>query len=326
MLYFMGYNDSTGNWTGNFTEAVKNGLQRRQVEFQELPPFDWQSTNPPINYYLSIDSCPDDVWFIGWAQSPIIELIHDKPGMKIGMVVGLTAMPFEPAVLWEAEHGLQEAKRLSLYDKIFANSHWCSECICNAYPHLADRVAVTGFPIDYSVYAGFRDVPKDPKLVVFNQRFALEKLHIIELQVAQRLVRAGWTVQHLSGITEPVLAGMSRSMRPLLEVAGRIGLEFKYNATKEQYHDNLARASVVITTSIADMLPSSLIEAIYMGARPVAPNSQCFPEFVHKDNLYPPYDIDEIVTAVNEGPAREHPIHRYDKDVVIRRFLDEMEK
>ncbi len=324
MLFFMGYNDSSGNWTGNFTRAVTDALNKRRVPFHELPSFDWLTTNAPIRRYLQIRSKSTDTWFIGWAQSPIIELIKDKPGRKVGLVVGLTAMPFEPAVLWEAEDRLNEGRRLALYDKILACSHWCKRCICEAYPHLADRVAVTGFPIDYSIYERFRDTPKDPDLVIFNQRFALEKLHAIEIMVAARLVQKGWRVQHLSGISADELAGMATSIGPLLNAAGRIGLDFQYNCTKEEYHSRLARGSIVVTTSIADMLPSSLIEAIYLGALPVAPDSMCFPEFVHTDNLYTPYDIEQILALVSERPVREHPIDQYDKDVVVENFLQEM--
>ena len=325
MLYFMGYTDSSGNWTGNFTRAIREGLQKRDVKFKELPPFDWQATAAPIGRYLEIRSEPDDTWFIGWAQSPIIELIKDKPGKKIGLVVGLTAMPFEPAVLVGAEDGLREGQRLALYDQIFANSEWCRECICTAYPHLADRVSVTGFPIDYSIYDRFLDVPKDPNLVVFNQRFALEKLHMIEILVAEKLVDLGWRVQHLSGISPKELVERSRSNGPLLNAARRVGLEFKYNRTKEQYHESLARASVAVTTSLADMLPSSLIEAIYLGAVPVAPDSMCFPEFIHRDNLYSAYDLGQVVELVTEKPVRQHTIAAYDKNVVVDRFIDEMQ-
>ncbi|MFO8059733.1 MAG: hypothetical protein R6U70_03635 [Bacillota bacterium] len=324
MLYFVGCTESTGNWTGNFTRAVTKGLRKRQVQFRELPSLDWLATDVSVRKYRQIRSRSGDTWFIGWAQSPLIELIRDKPGAKVGLVVGLTAMPFEPAVLLESEAGLREAERLDLYDILFVNSEWCRDCLCAAYPHLTDRVRVTGFPIDYSIYDRFRDLPKDPDLVVFNQRFALEKLHIVEIMVAERLVEMGWKVRHLSGISAEELASMSRSMRPLLDAAGRVGLEFTYNPTKEEYHQHLARASVVVTTSIADMLPSSLIEAVNLGAVPVAPDSMCFPEFIHPDNLYVPYDVDQIVNFVMESPVREHPIDRYDSDVVVETFLREM--
>jgi glycosyltransferase involved in cell wall biosynthesis len=324
MLYFMGYTSSSGNWTGNFTQAVREGLKSRSIPFQELAPYDWYATNVPINEYMEIESNDDDVWFIGWAQSPLIELIKHKKGRKFGLVVGLTAMPFEPAVLWEAAGDLRERERLGIYDRIFANSEWCKECICTAYPELADRVAVTGFPIDFDIYKPYLSVPKEENLIVFNQRFTIEKLHVIELEVARRLVKRGYRVQHLSGVSQEELANSNPSLIPLLEIARRVGLEFVYNHSKDVYHRNLAKASVVITTSIADMLPSSLIEGIYLGAVPVAPRAFCFQEFVDNENLYQPYDIQEILDIVSEQPVNYHPIDLYSQDIVVGRFLKEM--
>ncbi len=324
MLYFMGLNDSEGNWTGSFTAAVRSELVRRGVSFRELPPYDWYADGLALGPVLRVRSRPSDSWFISWAQSPLIELIRDMPGRKYGLVVGLTAMPFEPAVLMEAAEGLRERERLSLYDGIFVNSQWCRECLCRAYPELASRVVVTGFPFDYRVYDRYVEVPRDPELVVFNQRFALEKLHIIEVEVARRLVERGYRVQHFSGTPAAALSRWSVSTRQLLKIAERVGLELVHNPDKDTYHERLASAAVVVTTSIADMLPSSLIEAVYMGAVPVAPDAMCFPEFIHQDNLYTPYDIEEIISLVEEAPVREYSITGYDKSRVVGRFLEEM--
>jgi glycosyltransferase involved in cell wall biosynthesis len=327
MIYFIGYTDSPGNWTGCFTRAVRDALKNKEIPFIELPPYDWY-TNPyevRKEEYLAIDSKEDDVWFVGWAQSPAIEIIKNKKGKKLGLVVGLTAMPFEPMVLWEAGETLKENIRLRIYDKILANSHWCKKCITNAYPDLMDKVVVTGFPIDFEVFESLLNVPKDKKLVVFNQRFNLEKLHILEVEVARRLIKKGYRVQHLSGIPYEELANQAVTTRTLITIARSIGMEMVFNPTKEIYHKNLAKASIVITTSIADMLPSSLIEAVHLGAVPVAPNNLCFPEFIHRDNLYQPYDIDEIINIVEERPIRAHSIYKYESNNVLTNILKEID-
>jgi pantothenate synthetase len=104
----------------------------------------------------------------------------------------------------------------------------------------------------------------------------------------------------------------------------KIGMEFVYNPTKEMYHQNLAKASFVVTTSISDMLPNSMLEAIYVGAVPVAPRNLCFPEFIHPDNLYTPYDLQEIIDIIVKKPVRQHDIMKYSKDIIIERYLNEM--
>jgi hypothetical protein len=199
MLYFMGYNDNEGNWTGNFNKAVRNVLANRNISYTELPPFDWDTTDAPLDYYRSIDSSENDIWFIGWAQSPIIESIQYKKGRKFGIVVGAVANPFEPSVLMEGSQYINERYRLGLYDKIFAVSDWCKQTLISAYPEIQHKVISTGFPIDYGIYDQYKNYEKQPNLVVFNQRFAFEKLNIIEIELSRKLIGMGYRVQHLSG-------------------------------------------------------------------------------------------------------------------------------
>jgi len=157
--------------------------------------------------------------------------------------------------------------------------------------------------------------------VVFNQRFCVEKLHFVEVEVGRRLVQEGYRVSHLSGWSwEDVIYHLPES-RALLTELSRVGVKWVHNPTKDVYHRRLAAASVVVTTSIADMLPNSLLEAVYLGVVPVAPRGLCFGEFIHPDNLYTPYDVNEIVSKVVESPIREHRIEQYAKETVMDRVL-----
>ncbi|MBT9172635.1 MAG: hypothetical protein DDT21_01021 [Syntrophomonadaceae bacterium] len=322
MLYFVGYHDAEDSWTGCFTRAVRSELLRLRVAFTELPPFDWWGPAAPVSHYLRIKSSAEDVWLIGWAQSELIELVAAKDGRKFGLVVGLTAGHLDPLAFTQAV--VNERQRLALYDGIFANSQWCKACISRAYPEIAGRVAVTGFPFDYQELHPYLKQKKEQDLVVFNQRFALEKLHILELEAARLLSGQGFRVQHLSGVTEERLIRSNPSLGPLLAAARQRGLQFIHNPDKHTYLQNLAKAATVVTTSIADMLPVSLIEAIYLGATPVAPRTLCFPEFVHPDNLYTPYDLTEITDIALRQPKRFHLIEQYAKEAVVGRMLAAM--
>ncbi len=324
MLYFMGYTDNEGNWTGNFTRAMRNELNRRKIEYIELPPFDWYTANPPIEYYLSINSKKDDIWLFGWAQSPAMDYLKDKPGRKYGIVVGSTASPFEPANLWGTSSWCNERFRLGQYDKIYAVSNWCSNVITKAYPELQGRVEVTGFPIEYGIYDPYKQIKKIDNLVIFNQRLSTEKLHIVEVELSRRLVAKGFKVQHLSGTSREELAKQSSTLEALLKIMDNSGVEFIHNTVKETYHTNLAKATIAVTTSIADMLPNSMLEAIYLNLVPVAPRNLCFPEFIHKDNLYTPYDLDEMVEVIIKRPIREHPIMQFSKELVVEKYLKSM--
>ncbi len=321
MLYFMGYTDNEGNWTGNFTRAMRNELNKRQIPFLEIPPFDWYTANPAIDYYKGINSKNEDIWLFGWAQTPAMEILKDKPGKKFGIVVGSTASPFEPANLWGTTSWCNERFRLGQYDKIFAVSKWCSNVITKAYPELQGRVEVTGFPIEYNIYDPYKKIEKIENLVIFNQRLTTEKLHIIEVELSRRLVAKGYKVQHLSGVSREDLSQQSSTLAALLQIMDKSGIEFIHNTVKETYHTNLARASIVVTTSIADMLPNSMLEAIYLNLVPVAPRNLCFPEFIHNDNLYTPYDLDEMQEVIDKRPMREHPIMQFSLELVVEKYL-----
>ncbi|MBS4030986.1 MAG: hypothetical protein KGZ63_06140 [Clostridiales bacterium] len=324
MLYFIGYEESQDNWTGNFTEAVQEELVRRSIPFRLLPPYNWRGPSMPLREYLRIESRDDDQWFFSWAHSPLIELLAHKKGRKYGLVVGVTTFHFDPLIFVQGENDIRESHRLSLYDKIFTVSHWCKRCVLRAYPFLKKKVVHTGFPHDFDIYEPYKQIAKEPDLIVFNQRFALERLPVLELEIARMLIKCGFRVQHLTGTDCEIMKQQSPSMVSLLCEAEQIGLNFIHNATKDQYHRNLAKASVVITTAIADMLPASLIEAIYLGAIPIAPRAFCFPEFVHYDNLYAPYDLREIIALAEMRPKRHHTIKQFSKETVVDTFIREM--
>jgi hypothetical protein len=61
------------------------------------------------------------------------------------------------------------------------------------------NIVVTGFPHDFEQYSRYLKTEKESGLIVFNQRFALERLHILELEIARRLTKRGYRVKHLLG-------------------------------------------------------------------------------------------------------------------------------
>lgn len=319
MLYYIGYSATAGGWTGDFNRAVTSELDRWAVRYLQLPPYDWAVGSPPLAFYRNFTSSPDDVWFVAWAQSPVIDLIRAKPGRKYGYAAGLTAIPFEPARLWG--HLLRERERLNCYDGIFLPSEWSAAQARRHYPELGRRLIVTGFPIDFESILPYRWERKIDRLVVFNQRFAVEKLPALEIQLSQRLTERGYRVWHLTEQPPPVIARRSAELAQLLAAARDAGVRFVYNPTKHIYYRRLAMAQVVVTTSLADTLSVALVEGIALGAAPVAPRAMAFPEYVHPDNLYSPYDLDAIERLVTDPPRRSHGIYRHCKQRVGQRMV-----
>ncbi len=320
MIYFLTYPESEGHWQGMYNEAVTSELARCGLEYRKIVvDYFSPSCHTVLNEVQYIRSKVDDVWLLAWAQNPLIELIEHKPGLKCGHVHGLCCFPFEPAVL--AGVDLKEKTRFGYYDCLFLNSRWSYENAMRAYPEHAHRFVITGFPMDYGKLDPYRETPKEQDLVVFNQRFALERAPSLVIELARLLGQKGYRVRQLSGEPESRIAARSPDLGRLLRAGRAVGLDFVFNATKDEYHHRLAQASVVITTSLCDNLPVALLEAIYLGLVPAAPRSLCFPEFVHPDNLYAPFHLEQVVNLVVDRPVRPHAVTQFAKEKVMARYI-----
>lgn len=322
MLYILGYYES-GSYTASFNKAVLSELDTRNIDYVKLPPYNWEHPNECFQFCTSIDSSEDDTWFMGWAQTPVIEAIKDKKGKKYGFVVGTTANPFEPANILKVD--IKERYRLGLYDKVFTISKWCRNTMINAYPEMKDKLVAVGFPMDFKELDKYKNSPKQPNLVVFNQRFSVEKLPMIEIEVSRRLIAMGYEVRHLAEQTMQELSAQCKTTAALLNLMTNIGIKFIHNPTKEAYYEQLSKASVAITTSISDTLSIATVEAIYLGVIPVAPMAFGFPEYINPNNLYSPYDLEQIINMVLSKPITEHYILKYSKNLIIDKFLKEMD-
>ena len=320
MIYFITYPDSERHWQGMYNDAVTGELAAQGLPCQKIV-VDFFSPGCPavLRDIQFINSTSGDISLFSWAQNPVIEIVEQKPGRKFGHVHGLGCFVFEPSVLLGVD--LNEDTRFGYYDRIFLNSDWSYQNATLAYPRHRHRFVITGFPMDYTKLDPYKGVRKDENLVVFNQRFALERNPTLVVELARLLTREGYRVMHLSGESAEMVASRYPDLGRLLRAGRRAGLEFAYNPTKDEYHKRLAAASVVITTSLCDNLPVAMLEAIHLSVVPVAPRAFCFPEFVHPDNLYAPYLLDEIVQIVRAAPQREHRIAQYSKEVVIQKYV-----
>lgn len=321
VIYFITYPESPGHWQQMYNNAVISELARAGHEYHKivLDFFDPGCVDL-LREIQFIRSTEQDIWLLAWAQNPVIDMIGHKPGRKFGHVHGLQCFAFDPSVLSGVD--LEEANRFSHYDRIFVNSEWSLTNAIRAYPQHAAKFTVTGFPMDYEALDAFKGSPKEEALIVFNQRFALERMPTLVVELASRLRHEGYRVVQLLGERTENISKRNPDLGKLLRVGQRVGLEFVYNPSKAEYLSRLARASVVITTSLCDNLPVSMLEAIYLDVVPVAPKAMCFSEFIHSDNLYSPYCIDEILAIVRRAPVRPHRFEQYAKHRVMSAYLD----
>lgn len=323
LLYFITYPSWEGHWHWSYNYIIETGFRQIGLAVKTIvTDYTSPSIQKAVAEIQAIESTADDIWLFSVAQNPIIELVEQKPGRKFANISNLSCFPYDPARLEGVN--MQEEKRFGYYDKLFCNSHWSLESAAAYYPQHRSRLTYTGFPLDFNQYEPYCNMPKQANLVVFNQRFSWERLPLIEIELAQKLIAQGYETWHLYA---PV-AGNQVSADPRLQqlalIAQFAGLKFISNPTKKDYLKNLAQAAVVVTTSICDNLSVAMLEAMALGAVPAAPNAMAFPEFIHPDNLYPPYDLDYMEQLVIEHPQRPHNIEQYTHERVLARYLAAM--
>ncbi len=321
MLYFLSEEEREDNYFRMYNQALRSELNERQVSFRDIPLVG--SFYDQIKKVGSLRTRPDDIWLLSYAHNPIIQWVAQKPGRKFAHAHGLEASLFEPAVL--EGYDLHEAKAFREYDGIFVNSEWSKNLIADRYPQLQADIVVSGFPFDQEAVRAEQLQSKTDNLIAFNQRFSLDKLHILEVHLAERLISAGYMVMHLCprNLIEHIFG--DREARALYRQGLKRGLRFVVNDTKAEYYRNLSRAQIQITTSAADTLSIGTLEAATLGATPLAPDWGPFPEYLPEIHLYPPYNIDKIMTLVSDPPVCKVDIGQYAPEMVFARYFEVME-
>lgn len=316
VLYFLTEPETGGSYFGMYNRAVRSQLRTWAVRFEEIPLAEPAAAGGRIE---GIDSGDDDIWLLSCTHNPIGEQVACKRGRKYGHVHGLAASLYDPAVL--EGYTLNEEQALGRFDAVFVNSRWARGLIEGAYPDLGCEVVVSGFPFDAYSLQRYRGQEKRRRMVVFNQRFALDSLHILEVHIAEILNRMGHETVHLvSG--EAFRRNMRyRQRRVLMREGHRRGLRFVTSTTKAEYYRRLAGAGLMITTPLADTLSIATLEAAALGVTPVVPDWGPFPEYVPRANRYPPYNVDAIIRRVVEPPASTADFRRYLPSRVIHTYL-----
>jgi hypothetical protein len=323
LIFFVTEPESEGSYFKTYNNAVRNELNRRGISFYEVALTGPYLDKENMKRLSSINSRPNDVWLMAYAHNPVINYISSKLGRKFGHVHGLEASLFEPAFL--QGYSLNEEIVFSLYDGLFVNSRWAWRLIAQSYPEFASKTFVSGFPFDPGWLSKYKNVPKKRRLIAFNQRFSLDKLHIIEVYLSELLVKRGYDVIHLCPESDLKRIASNREARVLFREAQKRGLKFIINNTKDEYYTKLAEAEVLITTTLADTLSVGTLEAAALGVIPILPDWGPFPEYLSPKNLYPPYNIKRVLNLVASPPKTAVRFDKYLPEKVIGTYLSFME-
>jgi len=180
---------------------------------------------------------------------------------------------------------------------------------------------VVGFPIRQSLY---RMTPIDKKdtLVVVPGRIANDRQPLISMKALEFMREE---VIFAAGINPNMNIGLGPE-KEYLNTLRQAGFKVTYYA-RNDYVRLLKKATVVFSASLRDTLNTSIVEGIMAGAYPVAPDMEPFNEYIPKENLYKPYDVDEAFKKVcyfinKTEPFNLPSIKEFDSKVVLRKMVD----
>jgi hypothetical protein len=313
--------ENEGGYFKIYNKSIRILLDKKETPYKELI-LQGNEINRNLSLMKEIKSDKNDIFLLSYAHNPIINFLKYLPGKKFAHAHGLEASIFEPAILLGYE--LNEEEVFSIYDGIFVNSSWARSIIIGKYPSLAGKIIVSGFPFDPDDLKEYKEIKKEENLIVFNQRFALDKLHIIEVYLGEILVKQGFKVMHLLPHDDILRIGRDREARVLYEEGTKRGLTFNSSKNKGDYYSKLAKAKYVITTPMAETLSLCILEGAALNAIPIAPDWGPFPEYLNPSNLYPPYNIDKILKILTNTHSFGVSFHNHLPHKVFNIYLDAM--
>ncbi len=302
MLYFISEKSEQNIRHRIVNHGIRRLLREKKTVFREI---DAHSFVPE-----RLESREEDVWLLGDAHSNAACRISGKPGRKFAHLHSHTKFCSDPA---------------ALFDGLFAFSYWDKNCLLKFYPALSTRVNVCGFPF-YPVLQNLR-VKKVKGLVIFNQPFCPDNLHILEVSLTESLHSRGCRIIHLSPESDRLTIQAEREASALMQEGIKRGMEFIFYTKPIEYYMWLSRAEVTVVTPSKQTDVFGIVEASALGAFPVAPRLGPFPEFLPESSLYPPYNLEAICQMVSSPlPVRcssgrfspNHVFNTYTRLMVVR--------
>jgi len=160
-------------------------------------------------------------------------------------------------------------------DEIFVASNFIKNDILKKRIVSANKLTVTGLPIDFLGLNQYKNNNTKLDQVIFNGRLCDEK--------------QPWLFDELER-----------------QVKHRIGDHVKFIKTqkqtlsKNQYYQLMANSKVVVSYALQENFGFGIAEAVYLGCSPVLPNKLVYPELYNKEYLYDSFEqsVDMVCNAI----------------------------
>lgn len=262
-----------------------------------------------------------DLQFPGWEAIKYMAELNNVRIRVFGFLhasswtEGDFAQPMEP---WLAPY---ELAWINAADGIFVGSHYHKKKIVEArrLPEiLADKIYVTGNPVDIQVYrSGCTSIPKPHEkqnLVLWPHRFHLEKNPQFAVDCVEWWFETAKHDKHPVKFIfrAPDKTALQHSSIQLLMIRLRqlqedIAISFYEPQNKQEYYDLMSQCKIMWSTSLEESFGYCTAEGVALDCHPILPNCAAHPELVRRERyLYKPNDLQDCcnkIAAAIEQPS-----------------------
>jgi len=225
-------------------------------------------------------------------------------------------------------------------DKVFVATQYHKELFLekrgslagNSYHALEEKIIPVGNPLFLDAYKEY-NLPKENNILLTN-RPDKEKMVDVTLKIFKDLKKdyPSWNFIATTGRStyksnDTKIAKLARKLEQNKVI------QIKENLSKEQYHQELQKAKVVVTNNeIEETFGYCPMEAAMYNATPICPDLLSHPELCKNDSslLYKPGDYEDckrkIIQAMQNPKDYKHLTNKYESAKVIDKMIKIMEK
>lgn len=159
--------------------------------------------------------------------------------------------------------------------KVYCASNFIREDILRKRLVSADKLVVTGLPVDYNVLDEILESQQAPRenIVIFNGRLCDEKQPWLFDELAAQITSKGIQAEFVK--TQEL------------------------NLSKTEYYELMAKSKVVVSYALQENFGFGVAEAAYLGCTPVLPNRLVYPELYDSKYLFDRFE--ESVNMVEQA-------------------------
>ncbi len=308
MLFFVTENTPQTRRLEIYQRTVREELRDRGIAYREI-----SVTEGFDGERLGSKSNRQDIWFFADINNPFFSRTSTLSGEVLVSVHSPNHI---------TERNIQLLKTCS---KFFVDSSWSVKRICERYPVLGKKSVISGFPFSRCKLEDLDTVKTEEDLVIFNQHFCADRLHVLQVWLTQKLADENYRIHHLCHKNSLKEIWHDREARVLLREARKRGLQLVICNDDKQYYDHLTRGAILTSTWIHGGLSVGILEAAALGVTPLAPAYGPYLEYLPEQNLYSPYNLDHLMNKIYSPPPSPERLNLTNPATVVDTYIKAME-